>query len=106
MAPEVLEPEPVDISTIRGLDKNRLMHPSDTWSGEATRNSGFMVEETRVDVTIGDESSLVSSTINRKEAPIWMTESTVTPSDIQLSQSGENTTDGMTSLFLLICWKL
>lgn len=76
LAPEVLEPEPVDISTIRGLDRKTHTNPSENWSGEATRNSGFMVEETRVDITIGDENS--SATQNRrKEQPIWMTESTV-----------------------------
>lgn len=75
LAPEVLEPEPVDISAIRGLDKKPIA-ASENWSGEATRKAGFMVEETRVDVTIGDDSNNVSVT-NRKEAPIWMTESTV-----------------------------
>lgn len=32
----------MDISTIRGLDKKQNpQQPTDTWSGEATRNSGF-----------------------------------------------------------------
>uniref|UniRef100_A0A6P7F1A9 General transcription factor IIE subunit 1 n=1 Tax=Diabrotica virgifera virgifera TaxID=50390 RepID=A0A6P7F1A9_DIAVI len=75
LAPEVLEPEPVDISTIRGLDKrSNAPPPGQEWSGEATRRGGFAVEETRVDITIGEESN---STVNRKEQPIWMTESTV-----------------------------
>ncbi|XP_028127723.2 general transcription factor IIE subunit 1 [Diabrotica virgifera virgifera] len=75
LAPEVLEPEPVDISTIRGLDKrSNAPPPGQEWSGEATRRGGFAVEETRVDITIGEESN---STANRKEQPIWMTESTV-----------------------------
>ncbi|KAF5287735.1 hypothetical protein FQA39_LY15755 [Lamprigera yunnana] len=78
LAPEVLEPEPVDISTIRGLDMKRAINPAnEQWSGEATRNSGFMVEETRVDVTIGNDNGTASATNNRKQAPIWMTESTV-----------------------------
>lgn len=76
LAPEVLEPEPVDISTIRGIDKKPLLSSGETWSGEATRNSGFAIEETRVDVTIGDEGGS-SSLVNRKEQPIWMSESTV-----------------------------
>ncbi|XP_072375399.1 general transcription factor IIE subunit 1 [Diabrotica undecimpunctata] len=75
LAPEVLEPEPVDISTIRGLDKKTNAPPTgQEWSGEATRRGGFAVEETRVDITIGEESN---ATANRKEQPIWMTESTV-----------------------------
>lgn len=80
LAPEVLEPEPVDISTIRGIDKKFMSQPQENWSGEATRNSGFMVEETRVDVTIGDENN-TAATNARKEAPIWMMESTVITKD-------------------------
>lgn len=76
LAPEVLEPEPVDISTIRGLDKKTAMQSGQEWSGEATRNAGFAVEETRVDITIGDDSNAAATTAH-KEAPIWMTESTV-----------------------------
>lgn len=91
LAPEVLEPEPVDISTIKGLDKKPL--PSmENWSGEATRNSGFMVEETRVDVTIGDDNSNAAVN-NRKEAPIWMMESTVltnNESQLETSQGGSD----------------
>jgi len=83
LAPEVLEPEPVDIDTIRGLDskKGNLMKPSgEFWSGEATRGQGFAVEETRVDVTIGDSAAQADSTV-RKEQPIWMVESTVITHD-------------------------
>lgn len=75
LAPEVLEPEPVDISTIRGIEK-KLTVQSQEWSGEATRSSGFAVEETRVDITIGEDANASAAT-NHKEAPIWMTESTV-----------------------------
>lgn len=75
LAPEVLEPEPVDINTIRGIDKKHT-NIEQTWSGEATRNTGFLVEETRVDVTIGDDN-VNNSVANRKEQPIWMMESTV-----------------------------
>lgn len=58
--------------------------PSEIWSGELSRNQGFAVEETRVDVTIGEaeEKTDVSA---RKEQPIWMVESTViTHSDPQV----------------------
>ncbi|KAG5883155.1 hypothetical protein JTB14_033406 [Gonioctena quinquepunctata] len=74
LAPEVLEPEPVDISTIRGLEKKYNAALGQEWSGEATRKSGFAVEEARVDISIGEETS---TNVNRKEQPIWMTESTV-----------------------------
>lgn len=94
LAPEVLEPEPVDISTIRGLDRKMHTNQSENWSGEATRNSGFMVEETRVDITIGDENS--SATQNRrKEQPIWMTESTVlNDSHLDSAKATELISDG------------
>ncbi|XP_070163850.1 general transcription factor IIE subunit 1 [Polyergus mexicanus] len=84
LAPEILEPEPVDINIIRGTDTRKpssLRAPSEQWSGEATRMSGFMVEETRVDITIGDESPDDNAANHRKERPIWMMESTVINSD-------------------------
>ncbi|KAK9888548.1 hypothetical protein WA026_000794 [Henosepilachna vigintioctopunctata] len=89
LAPEVLEPEPVDISRIRGLDKKSTQAAGDTWSGETTRHSGFLVEETRVDVTIGEETN--DYTKNKKEQPIWMTESTViTNTDSSLEMKNED----------------
>ncbi|KAI9586898.1 general transcription factor IIE subunit 1 isoform X2 [Glossina fuscipes] len=82
LAPEILEPEPVDIDTIRGVCKppnHRL--DGQQWSGEATRNQGFAVEETRVDINIGGDD--VNDAIDeRKSRPIWMTESTLTTEDI------------------------
>lgn len=79
LAPECLEPEPVDIETIRGknkaLNQNASNNGNDAWSGEATRNQGFVLEEARVDVTIGDGKS--TEAVKAKERPIWMTESTI-----------------------------
>ncbi|CAK1553655.1 unnamed protein product [Leptosia nina] len=79
LAPEILEPEPVDINTIRGLtNKQSALRPSgEQWSGEATRNQGIAVEETRVDITIGDADNAVDPTALRKERPVWMVESTI-----------------------------
>lgn len=110
LAPEILEPEPVDINTIKGygflkklliiwsyilfiflllsIDTRKpssLRAPGEQWSGEATRSSGFMVEDTRVDVTIGDDSIDDSVTNRRKERPIWMMESTVINTDSQVN---------------------
>lgn len=93
LAPEVLEPEPVDISTIRGLDKRSQLNLAENWSGEATRNSGFVVEETRVDISIGEESNALHNA-KRKEAPIWMTESTVISNDSTID-SGRQATDSV-----------
>uniref|UniRef100_A0A0K8TW87 General transcription factor IIE subunit 1 n=1 Tax=Bactrocera latifrons TaxID=174628 RepID=A0A0K8TW87_BACLA len=76
LAPEILEPEPVDIDTIRGITKAQNQRPDgQQWSGEATRNQGFAVEETRVDVSIGGE--IQEAVTERKARPVWMTESTV-----------------------------
>ncbi|CAH1401859.1 unnamed protein product [Nezara viridula] len=82
LAPEVLEPEPVDINTIRGLDAKRLGfgNKSEFWSGEATRGQGFVVEETRVDVTIGEKDVQPDNAV-RKDQPVWMVESTVITHD-------------------------
>lgn len=59
--------------------KQMLTRPGgENWSGEATRSQGFAVEETRVDVTIGDENAADNANAAvRKERPIWMMESTV-----------------------------
>lgn len=75
LSPEILEPEPVDIDTIRGLNKPMLKQSTDLWSGEATRSHGFAVEETRVDVNIGGTEN--SDAPVRKDRPVWMTDSTV-----------------------------
>lgn len=92
LAPEVLEPEPVDISTIRGLDKRPQHNLQESWSGEATRNSGFAYEETRVDISIGEENNALHNT-KRKEAPIWMTESTVITSNDSTIDSNRQITE-------------
>lgn len=83
LSPECLEPEPVDIDTIRGTSKhanrNANLNGNEPWSGEATRNQGFAVEEARVDVTIG--ASNQTEAVKAKDRPIWMTESTVIEKD-------------------------
>lgn len=80
LAPEVLEPEPIDIDMIRGILKPNDHGGSEVWSGEATRSSGFAVEETRVDITIGDVDPNASN-VPKKERPVWMTTSTVVGSN-------------------------
>lgn len=74
LAPEVLEPQPVDIDVIRGLIKPGE-NQGGIWSGEATRNSSGFADETRVDITIGEDST--DNIVVKKEQPIWLTESTV-----------------------------
>ena len=60
-----------------------LRPPGEHWSGEATRGQGFAVQETRVDVTIGEADRSTEEV--RKERPVWMVESTVIASDPQVS---------------------
>lgn len=62
--------------------------PNEPWSGEATRNQGFAVEEARVDVTIGD--SEITETVKQKDRPVWMTESTVISTDTNNLESSES----------------
>ncbi|XP_045446212.1 general transcription factor IIE subunit 1 [Melitaea cinxia] len=83
LAPEILEPEPVDINTIRGLtSKQQTNRPGgEQWSGEATRNQGLAVEETQVDVIIGDTDTTADTAAQRKERPVWMVESTIVTND-------------------------
>nr|CAH0103976.1 unnamed protein product [Daphnia galeata] len=79
LAPALLEPEPTDISHLqRDADgKPKTRGPlGENWSGEATRGGGFRLDEQRVDVTIGDNMIVKKGEV-RKEAPIWMRESTV-----------------------------
>ena len=55
--------------------------PGQEWSGEATRNQGMLVEETRVDVTIGEADNANDASTLRKERPVWMVESTIVTND-------------------------
>lgn len=80
LAPEVLEPEPIDISALTSADKKSSQPSGEAWSGEQSRHSGFRLDETRVDITIGDEVNDASTTA-RKEQPIWMTQSTIINTD-------------------------
>lgn len=81
LAPEILEPEPVDIDTIKGVQKPQTKISIDgQWSGDATRNMGFAVEETRVDISIGNNENADNVAV-RKDRPVWMTESTIIAND-------------------------
>lgn len=59
---------------------NALRGDGQQWSGEATRNQGFAVEEARVDINIGGDD-VPDMVAERKARPIWMTESTVISED-------------------------
>ncbi|KAF4532395.1 hypothetical protein B566_EDAN003847 [Ephemera danica] len=80
LAPEVLEPEPTDLSFIRGLDgqKGAVRPSGDTsgaWSGEATRGHGFQemdvesstVEQTMTERTKGQDDIMSVLLANEKK---------------------------------------
>lgn len=96
LSPECLEPEPTDIETIRGLLKPQGRGPGngEVWSGEASRSHGFAVEEARVNISIGDTNEDTNTT-QRKDRPVWMTESTVvsTEYDPQVSNDDSSLMD-------------
>lgn len=103
LSPEILEPEPVDIDTIRGTNKQIMKLTADgQWSGDATRSMGFAVEEARVNVSIGssDNNDLAAT---RKDRPVWMTESTVITNETDsnaddiLDKAAQNSTIAMHS---------
>jgi len=79
LAPEVLEPDPVDIGVKNGPgDKQRGPQSGDMadgrWSGEASRGGGFKTEDQEVNITFGEKEEKAKE---KKEIPTWITESTV-----------------------------
>lgn len=91
LSPECLEPEPTDIETIRGLLKPQHKGPGsgEVWSGEASRSHGFAVEEARVNVSISDVNEDTNQT-QRKDRPVWMTESTVVSTEYDPQNSNDD----------------
>jgi len=78
LAPEVLEPDPVDFVNNEAGQKKLLAEGGAEggreWSGEASRNGGFAVDDQKVEIFIGEEQKKKRET---KELPKWMTESTI-----------------------------
>ncbi|XP_074653780.1 general transcription factor IIE subunit 1-like [Tubulanus polymorphus] len=81
LAPEVLDPEPIDIKSINsrapGASK-RDPNDHSVWSGDIKKNIGFEVRENTVTVNMDtDNKSIITESKPEKARPIWMTESTV-----------------------------
>lgn len=70
------------------MNKQQPRQPNEPWSGEATRNQGFAVEEARVDVTIGGPD--IPDAVKQKDRPVWMTESTVITNDTAIMDSTDS----------------
>lgn len=91
LAPEILEPEPTDLSQIKkdaSTNKvtrsnqnalNNEMQNHATWSGDATRNKSYDYGNSQgITVNFGtDDSANMVALQEKKEQPIWMVESTV-----------------------------
>lgn len=100
LAPELLEPEPTDLDTIRGINKNDSRPHEGQWSGELSRNAGFAPEETRVDISIGEDSTDANKDAAKKDRPVWMTESTVISNadeEDELEKAAKSSAAGQTS---------
>ncbi|XP_076308351.1 transcription factor IIEalpha [Tachypleus tridentatus] len=93
LAPELLEPEPTDVTQIKRdagtkprSSQSRGLNELGHWSGEATRNRDYHLGmEQGITINFADENSLSNATSNvqeRKERPIWMIESTVLDTSI------------------------
>jgi len=81
LAPEVLEPDPVDImSNTAGVGEKKAGGPQSgdmndgKWSGEASRAGGFRMDDQQVNITFGEEQQKEKV---KKEVPTWISESTV-----------------------------
>lgn len=80
LAPEVLEPDPVDIAGSASLQRREAAGPASgdmndgRWTGEASRKGGFRMEEQEVNITFGEKTS---RQVEKKEVPLWIAESTV-----------------------------
>lgn len=80
LAPEVLEPDPVDIAGSASLIRRTAAGPESgdmndgKWSGEASRKGGFKMDDQQVTFTFGEETA---KNEQKKEVPLWISESTV-----------------------------
>ncbi|KAK2715796.1 general transcription factor IIE subunit 1-like isoform X2 [Artemia franciscana] len=77
--PKILEPEPSDITAInRALDKTKGIkreEPVAAWT-EIGAKPGI-IEESRLEIRIGDDAEAKTGEKKKKEQPIWMTGSTI-----------------------------
>lgn len=79
LAPEVLEPDPVEITNSKSAQDRRngpaSGDPNDgNWTGERSRGGGFRTDDQQVNITFGDKET---NKVAKKEVPIWISESTV-----------------------------
>jgi len=83
LAPEVLEPDPVEITNSKSAHDRRngpaSGDPNDgKWADRSRTAGGFAMDDQQVNITFGDQEK---NKVAKKEVPIWITESTVTAKD-------------------------
>ncbi|XP_071114345.1 general transcription factor IIE subunit 1-like [Haliotis cracherodii] len=95
LAPEILEPEPIDITKLlprAPSDKNRPNIDAEkmVWSGELSRNNRFGYTDNSITISMDEDEK--KTTVQKKEVPEWMAKSTVegaTVTDSQMESSYE-----------------
>lgn len=92
LAPEVLEPDPVDLASVGlgGADAGKGKGPSNgnpddaRWSGEASRAGGFENLNQGINIDFGAATTKV---VEKKEMPTWISESTVRTAEDQAEET-------------------
>lgn len=88
LAPEILEPEPTDMTQIKKDASGGKARPTNqvsnanenhtSWSGDATRNKSYEFGSSQgIMVNFGEDTTSQVKVQEKKEQPIWMVESTV-----------------------------
>ncbi|KAL3884118.1 hypothetical protein ACJMK2_030340 [Sinanodonta woodiana] len=79
LAPELLEPEPVDIRTIMGSRSrgttNKSQEGEGKWSGDQTKGTSYGYSESTVKISLNEKNT--EQDVAKKERPVWMVQSTV-----------------------------
>ncbi|KAK3593203.1 hypothetical protein CHS0354_002730 [Potamilus streckersoni] len=79
LAPELLEPEPVDIRAIMGSrSRSTNIKPQDgegKWSGDQSKRTSYGYSESTVKISLNEKNN--EQDVAKKERPVWMVQSTV-----------------------------
>ena len=100
LAPEVLEPDPVDLASVGlgGADGGKGKGPNSgnpddaRWSGEASRAGGFENLNQGINIDFGAATTKV---VEKKEMPTWISESTVRTAEDQAEETAMGPSMGL-----------
>ncbi|XP_002734448.1 general transcription factor IIE subunit 1-like [Saccoglossus kowalevskii] len=106
LAPSILEPEPMtsapgDTHRRPGQGGHKENQGMEAWSGDATRNRTYDLYDQTVTIDMKEEGmqQVAKETVQAKERPIWMTESTVKGASMEsmdLSMGASGSSEDMT----------